>query len=111
MLLIGFTKRGWNHLHDLRLSPREIDVLKAFLNSESQEDTGRRLFISFRTVKHHMSNIYNKLKLRGVTKIWQYMLLHGLIEVLVIELPTTQVQAVGCPILPIADGNLNLPRS
>lgn len=92
MLLIGFTNKGWKHLKDLQFSPREIDVLKTFLNSESQEDTGRKLFINFKTVKHHMGNIYHRLNLSGVTRLWQYLLIHNYIEVLIIDLPTAHVE-------------------
>jgi DNA-binding CsgD family transcriptional regulator len=50
------------------LTSREADVLKLILQGRSNADIGKELFISFHTVKNHITNIYGKL---GVRSRWQ----------------------------------------
>ncbi|HEY9267080.1 MAG TPA: helix-turn-helix transcriptional regulator [Mycobacterium sp.] len=42
------------------LSPREIEVLVAWLHTDSKEDVGRALFITRSTVNTHLSRIREK---------------------------------------------------
>ncbi|MGN2641191.1 response regulator transcription factor [Nocardia takedensis] len=42
------------------LSPREIDVLLAWLHCDSKAEVGKRLFISLGTVNTHLSRIRDK---------------------------------------------------
>lgn len=46
---------------DHALSKREIEVLQLFAQGSSTEAVARRLFISVKTVKNHLANIYEKL--------------------------------------------------
>jgi DNA-binding NarL/FixJ family response regulator len=43
------------------LSPREIDILKSVAKGMNNEDIAHVLFLSIRTVKAHLTNIFNKL--------------------------------------------------
>jgi DNA-binding NarL/FixJ family response regulator len=47
------------------LSPRELQVLELVAAGLTNEAIAERLFLSVRTVEHHLSNIYSKLRLSG----------------------------------------------
>lgn len=47
------------------LSRREREVLDQFAEAETNAEIGERLFISAKTVEHHVSNILTKLQLRS----------------------------------------------
>jgi DNA-binding NarL/FixJ family response regulator len=46
---------------DSRLTPREMEILKWAARGLSNKEMSEKLFISLRTVKAHMTNIFNKL--------------------------------------------------
>jgi two-component system nitrate/nitrite response regulator NarL len=48
---------------DYHLTPREIEIVAAIANGCSNSDASEKLSIALRTVKHHLSNIYEKLGL------------------------------------------------
>ena len=45
----------------LRLSPREIELLRLMARSASAAEVAERLYLSVNTVKWHKANIYRKL--------------------------------------------------
>ncbi len=45
-----------------QLSPREIEVLRLAARGMSNRDIGEKLGLSMRTVKAHLSNIFNKMR-------------------------------------------------
>jgi DNA-binding NarL/FixJ family response regulator len=47
------------------LSVRETEVLHLLAQGMSNREIGERLYISERTVRYHLRNIYDKLGLRG----------------------------------------------
>lgn len=47
------------------LSPRELEVLELVAEGLTNEAIAKRLFLSVRTVEHHLSSIYAKLRLSG----------------------------------------------
>jgi len=48
---------------DYHLTPREIEIIAAIATGCSNSDASERFSIALRTVKHHLSNIYEKLGL------------------------------------------------
>ena len=50
------------------LTPREEEVLKLIADGVSTPDVGKQLFISTKTVRHHLSSIYAKLDSRDRTQ-------------------------------------------
>jgi len=50
------------------LSPREVEVLQMVAHGASTPDVARKLFISVKTVKNHLSSIYEKLDARDRTQ-------------------------------------------
>ena len=50
---------------DLRLSPREVEVLRLVGQGRSNEEIASELFLSVRTVERHLSNVYSKIGARG----------------------------------------------
>ena len=48
-------------IRSLSLSPREVEILEAFVDGESNKELARRLDISPNTVKTHVARVYEKL--------------------------------------------------
>jgi len=53
---------------DQLLSAREVEVLQLIAEGSSPPEVASRLFISVKTVKNHLSNIYDKLDARDRTQ-------------------------------------------
>jgi DNA-binding NarL/FixJ family response regulator len=47
------------------LTPREEQILSILANGRSNKEIGNRLDLSEKTIKHHMTNILQKLKVRN----------------------------------------------
>jgi two-component system nitrate/nitrite response regulator NarL len=65
MALRNFTptpprRKSWR---DYKLTPREIEIIAAIANGCSNSDASEKFSITPRTVKHHLTNIYEKLGL------------------------------------------------
>lgn len=54
--------------HDTVLSRREVEVLQLLAEGASTADVARKLYISIKTVKNHLSSIYEKLDARDRTQ-------------------------------------------
>lgn len=54
--------------NDAVLSHREVEVLQLIAQGASTEDVGEKLFISSKTVKNHLANIYEKMDTRDRTQ-------------------------------------------
>lgn len=50
---------------ELLLSSRELEVLKLLVAEHSNQEIAQELFITVRTVKHHNSQIYEKMKVKN----------------------------------------------
>ncbi len=60
------------------LTERELEVLRLIAQGLSNQEIAQRLHITKRTVKHHVSNILNKLHLADRTQAAIYAWQHGL---------------------------------
>ncbi|HIW33964.1 MAG TPA: response regulator transcription factor [Candidatus Paenibacillus intestinavium] len=66
-------------LHDL-LTDREMDVLKSVARGLSNQEIADELFIGVKTVKFHITNIFNKLDVEDRTQAAIYAHKHGVAE-------------------------------
>ncbi|MGH9356955.1 MAG: LuxR C-terminal-related transcriptional regulator [Terriglobia bacterium] len=55
--------KGCGSAHHYGLTPRELEVIATITTGCSNKDVGRKFSIAERTVKHHLTNIYDKLGL------------------------------------------------
>ncbi len=60
------------------LTPREREVVSSVLQGLSNREIATRLSVSEDTVKHHLTNIYDKLGLSSRVELVVYALSHGL---------------------------------
>lgn len=62
------------------LSPREVEVLELIGYGYSNADIGEKLFISEKTVKTHVSNIFRRLEIKTRISAATYAVRHGLCQ-------------------------------
>lgn len=62
------------------LSKREMEVLKILAQGFSNQEIADQLFISLKTVKTHVSNIFNKLEVNDRTQATIYAIQHKLVD-------------------------------
>jgi DNA-binding NarL/FixJ family response regulator len=62
------------------LTEREVAVLQALAQGQSNKDIARSLWLAEQTVKFHLTNIYRKLDVRGRTEAVHWAYHHGLPE-------------------------------
>ena len=55
-------------LNEMRLSPRELEVLQLMANGLSNQQIAERLFVSLNTIKTHTSNLFLKLEVERRTQ-------------------------------------------
>jgi two-component system nitrate/nitrite response regulator NarL len=63
-----------------RLTPREREIVAAVATGESNREVARRLALAEDTVKHHISNIFDKLGVSNRAELAAYAASHGLAE-------------------------------
>jgi DNA-binding NarL/FixJ family response regulator len=63
-----------------RLTQRESAVLKAIATGKRNIDIAAELYITERTVKYHLTSMYNKLKVCNRTEAVQYAYKNGLLK-------------------------------
>jgi DNA-binding NarL/FixJ family response regulator len=61
------------------LSPRELEVLRLLADGRSNQEIGRQLFISPRTVANHVTSIMNKLGLESRTAVAAWAIRQGIV--------------------------------
>lgn len=76
----GFTERrlGGNGSTMYGLTRRELQIVAAIAAGCSNKDVGRKLSITERTVKHHLTNIYGKLGVASRLELAVFALNHKL---------------------------------
>ena len=63
-----------------KLTSRELELLKHFINGLNSEETAQKLNIAKRTVDVHKSNIFKKLGVNSTPKLISYALQHQIVE-------------------------------
>ena len=72
------TKRQQVSVKKELLTPREQDVLALLTEGYTNKEIANKLFISEKTVKSHLSNIFKRLDVSGRIKAMVYAIRHGL---------------------------------
>lgn len=73
-------KEIWHSIRSEQLSKRETEVLACIANGLSNKEIARVLFISERTIKNHLANIFRKINVKNRTQALVYVLKHKLIN-------------------------------
>jgi two-component system, NarL family, response regulator DegU len=66
----------WHKSRSERLTAREMDVLSCIAKGFSNQDIAQALFVSEKTVKNHLTNIFRKLNVNDRTQALIYVLKH-----------------------------------
>src|SRR5574344_1550037 len=70
----------WRESRSERLTAREMDVLSCIAKGFSNQDIAQALFVSEKTVKNHLTNIFRKLNVNDRTQALIYVLKHNMME-------------------------------
>jgi len=62
------------------LTPREVEVLRALAEGQSNKQMAREFWLSEQTIKYHLTNIYRKLRVGSRTEAVHQAYEHGVIE-------------------------------
>ncbi len=73
-------QKGTASPKDYGLTPHELKIVRKIANASSNKEMGLELSISERTVKHHLTNIFNKLGISSRVELAVFALKHGLIN-------------------------------
>lgn len=63
------------------LSDREMEVLKLFAESYTNQEIADKLFLSIRTVESHKNNIMRKINLKTTVDMVKFAIKNNLIEI------------------------------
>ena len=72
--------RNEQRKHMFGLTTRELEIVSALAEGETNKDIARRLSVSEETVKHHLTNIYNKVGVSQRLELVLFALRHNLIS-------------------------------
>lgn len=72
---------GFNAANIKNLSTREVEILKLWGNSFSNQEIADKLFISVRTVESHKNHIMQKLNLKTIVDLVKFAIKNNLIEI------------------------------
>ena len=73
-------KEMWRDGRGDRLTAREMDVLACIAKGFSNQDIARALFVSEKTVKNHLTNIFRKLNVNDRTQALIYVLKNKIVS-------------------------------
>ena len=65
--------------HDVRITPRELEIARLLVTGKSNKEIADLVSISVRTVERHVSNLYEKTGAHGRAAITAYILSNNLI--------------------------------
>jgi len=72
--------KGGTSEKDYGLTPRELKIVEKIANGSSNKEMGEEFSISERTVKHHLTNVFNKLGISSRLELAVFALEHGLVN-------------------------------
>lgn len=101
--------------HELKkvgLSNRELEVAKVISTGITNQEAANQLFVTEKTVKFHLTNIYKKLKVKSRTQLIIWCMPHmGIIESLNADSHKSDLYAEPeVAITPISYANTKLPE-
>lgn len=70
----------WREGRNERLTTRELDVIACIAKGFSNQDIAQALFVSEKTVKNHLTNIFRKLNVNDRTQALIYVLKHNMMS-------------------------------
>jgi two-component system nitrate/nitrite response regulator NarL len=70
---------GAQQTRQFELTPRELEIVAAIVDGDSNRDIADRLDISLQTVKHHMTNIFDKTGASSRLELAVFAIRHGLV--------------------------------
>ena len=70
---------GAHHPRQYGLTPRELEIVAAIVNGDSNRDVATRLAISLQTVKHHLTSIFDKTGMSSRLELALFAIRHGLV--------------------------------
>ena len=65
---------------EVKITKREVEVLKLIASGMSNRAIADQLFISIRTVDAHRNHIMQKLKLKTTAELVRYAIIHKIVE-------------------------------
>lgn len=71
----------WNESRASRLTARELDVLACIAKGFSNQDIAQALFVSEKTVKNHLTNIFRKLHVNDRTQALIYVIRNKIMSI------------------------------
>jgi NarL family two-component system response regulator YdfI len=77
---IGRAERSLLAAHESGLTARELEILRALSEGNSNKEIAKLLWLAEQTVKFHLTNIYRKLDVSSRTEAVHWAYRHGLLE-------------------------------
>jgi len=71
---------------DPHLTHREIEILRYAINGNTAKETAAILMLSYRTIRNHISNIYNKFKIRNMAGVLRLAISKGILPIEIIKI-------------------------
>ncbi|MGH9403401.1 MAG: response regulator [Terriglobia bacterium] len=69
-----------NHRENFGLSPRELEVVTAIVAGYSNKEIAQKLSLSEQTVKHHITNIFDKVGVSNRMELTLFAISHHLVD-------------------------------
>jgi DNA-binding NarL/FixJ family response regulator len=70
---------GAQQTRQFELTPRELEIVAAIVDGDSNRDIADRLDISLQTVKHHLTSIFDKTGASTRLELAVFAIRHGLV--------------------------------